>query len=160
MGAGKSTVAKVLSSKTGMQVIEMDQAISDHEGMSIPQIFKEKGESYFRQLETDMIKSFGSNTGFIVSCGGGVPLREINVEYMKKAGTTFLLTAEPETILERVKDDTNRPLLNGHMNVEYISDLMEQRRPKYEACADFAVSTDGKTAEVIADEILGDMKIS
>jgi shikimate kinase len=73
---------------------------------------------------------------------------------MKKNGRVVLLTAKPETILERVKDSDERPILNNHMNVEFISDLMEKRRERYLAVADVIVETDGKTVTQITDEII------
>lgn len=81
-------------------------------------------------------------------------MRERNVKEMKKNGRVVLLTAKPETILERVKDDHNRPLLEGKKNVEYIAELMEKRREKYQAAADLIVETDGRTAEEICGEII------
>ena len=76
------------------------------------------------------------------------------VENMKKSGKIVFLTARPETILERVKNGKDRPLLNGHMNVEYISEMMEKRRVFYEGAADFRVSTDDKTVGEICTEII------
>ena len=81
-------------------------------------------------------------------------MKEENVRLMKESGKIVLLTAEPGTIYERVKDSTERPVLNGNMNVGYIEELMEKRRPKYEAAADVKVATDGNTAEEICGEIL------
>ena len=81
-------------------------------------------------------------------------MKEENVRLMKECGKIVLLTAEPETIYERVKDSTERPVLNGNMNVGYIESLMEKRRPKYEAAADVTIATDGKTSEEICGEIL------
>jgi len=86
--------------------------------------------------------------------GGGAVLREENRRMMKESGAIVWLTAEPETILERVKHSTDRPVLNGHMNVEYITGLMEKRRGCYEAAADFVVSTDVKSRDEICAEIL------
>ena len=100
-------------------------------------------------------KSTVSDYLSIVSCGGGVAMREINVREMKKNGRVVLLTASPETILERVKDSDERPLLRGRKNTEYISELMEIRRPKYRAAADIIVDTDHKNVEEIAEEIVG-----
>lgn len=154
MGTGKSTVAKALKEQTGAEIIEMDQLIAQRENQSIPQIFEEKGEAYFRNLETELLTELQSGEKNIVSCGGGVPMREKNVLEMKKSGTVVLLTALPETILERVKDDQDRPLLQNRKSVEGIRELMEQRREKYEAAADVMVATDGKSAETIAREIL------
>lgn len=154
MGCGKSTNAACLAEMTGARQVEMDQMIVKNEGMAIADIFKEKGEAYFRELETDLIKSFVGVEPAVISCGGGAVLKEENVRLMKESGKIVLLTAEPETIYERVKDSTERPVLNGNMNVSYIKDLMEKRRPKYEAAADVRVATDGKTSEEICEEIL------
>ena len=81
-------------------------------------------------------------------------MRERNVAEMKKNGKVVLLKADPQTILDRVKDSDERPLLNGHKNVEYIADLMEARRAKYEAAADIVVQTDGKSALEICEEMI------
>ena len=154
MGTGKSTVAKALKEQTGAEIIEMDQLIAQRENQSIPQIFEEKGEAYFRNLETELLTELQSGEKNIVSCGGGVPMREKNVLEMKKSGRVVLLTALPETVLERVKENQDRPLLQNRKSVEGIRELMEQRREKYEAAADVMVATDGKSAETIAREIL------
>ena len=154
MGCGKSTNAACLAEMTGAKQVEMDQMIVENEGMAIADIFKEKGEPYFRELETNLIKSFAGVEPAVISCGGGAVLKDENVRFMKKCWKIVLLTAEPGTIYNRVKDSTDRPVLNGNMNVSYIEDLMEKRRPKYEAAADVKVATDGKTAEEICREIL------
>ena len=154
MGCGKSTNAACLAEMTGAKQLEMDQMIVENEGMAIADIFKEKGEPYFRELETNLIRSFAGQEPAVISCGGGAVLKEENVRLMKECGKIVLLTATPETIYARVKDSTERPVLNGNMNLAYIEDLMEKRRPKYEAAADVAVVTDGKTAEEICGEIL------
>lgn len=154
MGCGKSTVSAVLHKQYGMEVMEMDQIIVDREGMSIPDIFATYGESYFREIETKLLMEMESKMNVVVSCGGGVPMRERNVEEMRKNGKIVLLTARPETILERVKDNHDRPLLENNMTVEYIAELMEKRREKYEAAADLIVETDGKNAREICREIV------
>ena len=154
MGSGKSTVSTYLSKILASPQVEMDQQIVEQQGMSINQIFEEYGEPYFRNLETNLLIALQKKTNQIVSCGGGVAMREENVEAMKKSGKVVLLTASPEVILERVKDNDDRPLLRGNMNVEYISNLMEVRRPKYEAAADIVICTDGKSVEEIAEEIV------
>ena len=153
MGSGKSTVASYLCQNKGMGVIEMDQLIVEREGMSISDIFAKHGEPYFRDLETNLLIEIQSEQNKVVSCGGGVVLREQNVEEMKKRGVIVLLTASPETILERVKDDDNRPLLRGNKNVPFIRDMMEKRRAKYESAADVVIHTDDKSMKQICDEI-------
>lgn len=81
-------------------------------------------------------------------------MREENADHMKKNGRVVLLTAEPETIYERVKSSKERPILNNHMNVEYINSLMEKRQARYEAAADITIATDQKTTDQICDEII------
>lgn len=155
MGCGKSTNAVQLARMTGVRQMEMDQEIVKSQGMEIADIFAAHGEAYFRDLETELLRDLGSREPMVVSCGGGAVLREENVALMKAAGTIVLLSARPETIFERVRYSTERPVLNGHMNLEYIRELMEKRRPRYEAAADMTVATDGRTAEEICMEILG-----
>ncbi len=157
MGAGKSTVAGYLEKTYSMDVVEMDQIIAQREGMSISDIFKIHGEEYFRDLETSLLIEMQSRSNVVISCGGGVPMRERNIKEMKKNGRVVLLTAKPETILERVRDDHNRPLLEGNKTVDYIAELMEKRREKYEAAADITVETDGRTAGEICEEIVDKM---
>lgn len=154
MGCGKSTCAACLSRMTGAEQMEMDREIVRRQGMEIAEIFRTHGEVFFRNLETDLIKEIGNMEPMVVSCGGGAVLREENVALMKAAGQIVLLTAEPETIFDRVKESTDRPVLNGNMNLSYIKELMEARRPRYEAAADRTVATDGRTAEEICREIL------
>ena len=137
-----------------MDVVEMDQVIAEQQGMSISEIFETYGEEYFRNLETQLLIDMQSKQNVIISCGGGVAMRERNVAEMKKNGKVVLLKADPQTILDRVKDSDERPLLNGHKNVEYIADLMEARRAKYEAAADIVVQTDGKSALEICEEMI------
>lgn len=158
MGCGKSTCAACLCRMTGAEQIEMDQEIVKRQGMEITEIFRVHGEEYFRDLETDLIKEIGNMEPMVVSCGGGTVLREENVALMKAAGRIVLLTAEPETVFDRVKGSADRPVLNGNMNLSYIKELMEARRPRYEAAADAAVATDGRTAEEICEEILEQRK--
>ena len=126
MGSGKSTIASYLAENYGMEIIDMDQLIVEREGMAIPDIFAQKGELYFRDVETNLLIQMQGEQNKVVSCGGGVVLRDENVQEMKKSGQVVLLNAKPETILERVKDDDNRPLLRGNKNVQFIRDMMEK----------------------------------
>ena len=153
MGVGKSTIARLLSDKLGMELVEMDETIEAEQGMSIPEIFETKGEDAFRDIESALVERISHHKNAIVSCGGGAVLREKNVASMKKNGKIIFLTATPETIFERVRDTTNRPLLAGNMNVEYIAKLMERRRTLYEEAADVIISTDAKSTEMILNEI-------
>ena len=154
MGAGKSTICDYLKNALAMDVVEMDQCIVERQGMSISDIFETYGEEYFRELETNLLIEMQSRSNVVVSCGGGVPMRERNVAEMKKNGRVVLLTAKPETILERVKDNHDRPLLENNKNVSFIADLLEKRRAKYEAAADIVIQTDGKSELEICEELI------
>lgn len=154
MGAGKSTVAHALQNTYGMHLVEMDEQIEAQEQMRISEIFAEKGEAYFRNLETALLESLESQENTVVSCGGGVAMRECNVAAMKKSGAVVYLSARPETVYDRVKDCHDRPLLEGNMNVAYIDKLLQQRLPRYLAAADSVVETDGKDAQEICREII------
>ena len=154
MGAGKSTISDYLSTMFAMKIVEMDQVIAEREQMSIPDIFATYGEEYFRDLETGLLVEMQSRKNTVISCGGGAALRERNVTEMKKNGRVVLLTASPETIFDRVKDSDDRPVLNGRKNVKGISELMEQRRAKYEAAADIVINTDNKTARQVCEELV------
>lgn len=154
MGAGKSTVSAKLSELLAMEIMEMDAYIQKKEGMSIKDIFATNGEEYFRNCESNTLIELRERKRMVVSCGGGVPLREKNVELMKTSGYVVWLTATPEAIYERVKDSTERPLLNGNMNVPFIQNLMESRREKYERAADIVIDTTGKEIESICEELL------
>ena len=158
MGAGKSTIAKELQSMLDMHLVEMDERIVKEQGMSINDIFANYGEEHFRDIESQLVLAIGKEGNTIVSCGGGVVLRPHNIENMKKSGRIIFLAATPETIYERVKNSTDRPILNGHMNVEYIGELMEKRRGFYEAAADIRVDVDGKTVSQVCDEIVKKVK--
>ena len=154
MGAGKTTVSRELSKMTGRREIDMDAYIVDREGMAIKDIFDKYGEEYFRKKETESLLEIMDMDELIVSCGGGVVVKDENVEHMKNRGVIVLLTATPQTILERVKNSTDRPILNGNMNIEFITELMNKRKDRYLSVADVIVETDDKSVFDICTEIM------
>ena len=158
MGAGKTTMSDYFSTMFAMDSVEMDQVIARREGMTIPDIFEVHGEEYFRNCETDLLIEMQSRKNTVISCGGGVPMRDRNVAEMKKNGRVILLTATPETILERVKDDHSRPLLENNKNIPFIQSLMDKRRDKYEAAADIIIPTDGRSIQDIGEEIISRLR--
>ena len=90
----------------------------------------------------------------LISCGGGAALRACNVAEMKKNGRVVLLSASPEVILDHVKDSDDRPVLKGRKSIEGITELMEQRRERYEAAADIVIQTDHKSVQEICEELI------
>lgn len=142
MGTGKTTISKALSRITGFQEVDIDAYIVEKQGKSISEIFADEGEEYFRNLETEALKAVSAESGQIISCGGGAVLKDKNVEILKEKGVIVLLTATPETIFDRVKDHTHRPILNNDMSLEHVKELMAEREPRYQAVADVKVSVD------------------
>ena len=154
MGAGKTTVGKELA-KNGFELIDTDAYIEQCEKMSISKIFAEKGEAYFRQAETRALKTLLSQEKqFVISCGGGMPLREENRNLLKKLGMVVYLRIRPETVLTRLKGDTTRPLLQGDDSGERVRTLMAQRENCYTSSADVVLDVDQKTPGELAGQIL------
>lgn len=158
MGTGKSSAAGYLGEKYAMDVAEMDEMIEKKENKSISDIFAEHGEEYFRRLETQLLLELQSKKNLIVSCGGGAALREENVEAMKRGGHIVWLTARPETVYERVKENEDRPLLKDHNSIEYLAAMMERRRTRYEKAADFVIVTDEKSIPQICEELMDKLR--
>lgn len=155
MGCGKSTVGIKLSYHLRRALEDTDKLIEKEEGRTISEIFKTDGETYFRSLETECLKKLIQTTdGKIISVGGGLPIREENHALLKELGTVIYLRATPETIYERVKHDTTRPLLQGDNPQEKIRTLLQERTPIYEQAADFVIDVDNKDFEAILDEIV------
>ena len=153
MGTGKSAAAAYLMRQYGLPRVEMDREIEADCGMSVAEIFADQGEEAFRQRETLLLRKITEKEEVVVSCGGGVPLRKVNVDLMHASGTVILLTASPETILKRVEHSNDRPILNGRKNAEGIRQLMEQRQKDYAEAADYVISTDGKRVADVGEEI-------
>ena len=154
MVTGKSAISRRLNKLIHMKEVDTDALIAEREGMSISDIFARKGEEAFRNMETELLKELKNEKNLIISCGGGMALRDENAAIMKEVGTVVWLKATPQTILKRVKHDDNRPLLRGNKNVEFIGNLLAQRSPKYEAAAHFSVITDNRTIQSISEEII------
>ncbi len=137
MGCGKSTVGKVAAGSLGAQFIDLDEYIEQQEDMSIPVIFSQKGEQYFRDCETKAIKQFGEKPS-VVATGGGAMLREENAEAAQKAGVVIFIDTEFETCYERIKDDPHRPIAYNSTK-EQLKERFDQRRPLYQAHSQFTI---------------------
>lgn len=156
MGSGKSTVSELLSEKLMLELIDTDEVIEDTEGRTINEIFETEGEASFREMETDLLEAIDSDhwREFVISLGGGMPVKEENRELLRKIGKVVYLRAKPETIFERVKDDDKRPLLKTEDPLAKIEELLEKRASFYEDVADVIIDTDGKAPLEITKEII------
>jgi shikimate kinase len=154
-GTGKSTVAKILGHRLERTIMSTDTEIVKKAGQSIPQIVEQFGWDHFRDLETQMCRKLEDQTDLIIDTGGGLILKEENVNILKANGTIFWLTAEVSTIVKRISGDTQRPSLSGNKTfVEEIEDILKERTPKYQTAADHVIPTDRTTPHQIADAIL------
>ena len=153
MGTGKTTVSRSLSELLGYEEIDTDAWIERQQNMSIAEIFENSGEQAFRDMETELLRGLGKERHKIISCGGGMALRQENVKLMQEHGVVTLLTAEPETILVRVQGSDERPILKWNMNVSYIRELLAKRISYYQAAGEVVVATDLQSPQEIAEEI-------
>jgi shikimate kinase len=140
MGTGKTTVATKLALRLGMKYVSTDDLIVKKEKRTINEIFTESGESYFRDVESAVIREVSDMENVVVDTGGGVVLREENIANLKTRATVICLTADEDTILERTKKYKHRPLLNVSDPKRRIQELIEKRAPLY-AKADYTVDT-------------------
>src|SRR5512146_1194982 len=152
MGAGKSTVGRILAQRLGAEFVDVDETIEAAAGESIKEIFAARGEEAFRKLETEAIRDAVSVPGRVVAAGGGAFVVEANRRLLKRYAPVFFHDVSMETVLERLSADRSRPLFPGRKDEEKLRDMMEIRRPAYQE-ADFTVSTDGRSAPEIADRI-------
>lgn len=151
-GSGKSTIAKELSIKTGLDLIDLDLLIEKNENEKITEIFKNFGEQYFRNLETNYIKSLINKNNFILSTGGGTVIKEENIVLLKSIGKVFYLDVTPDIIYERIKGDKSRPLLNCENPAEKLNFLYNSRINSYKK-ADYIINAN-KSTDKITDEII------
>lgn len=158
MGSGKTSVGLKLSYRLRIPVEDTDKLIERREGCSVSEIFQNRGEVYFRQLETELLRKLTKVKAVkIYSVGGGTPVRPENRELLKKLGRVVYLRLRPETVYERLKGDTTRPLLQCENSLEKIKELMQDRKTAYEEAADMILDVDAMTLEQIQDSIM--MKI-
>jgi shikimate kinase len=154
-GTGKSTVAKILSEYLRWPVFNMDQAIVAEAGMSIPQIVANYGWEFFRDLEAKITKKASKQDRTIIDAGGGVVIRPENIEHLRNNGIVIWLKANPETIVARIREDTNRPSLTGGKTfLEEVEEVLTERIPKYRSAAHLEIDTEGLLPQEVAEEIL------
>lgn len=154
MGCGKTTVGIRLSYHMRMAFLDTDKLIEKTQEREISDIFAKEGEAYFRELETRTIAGMvGKESGKIISTGGGLPVKDENRPLLKKLGTVIYLKLKPETVYERVKDDTKRPLLQCDDPLEKIRTLMAEREAAYSDAADVIIEVDDKDFDAIIKEI-------
>lgn len=154
MGSGKTTVSRMLGKMLNAPVTDLDDEIVRRTGMTIPDIFAQNGEEYFRQLEHDTLADIIKSDQGILATGGGTPMRPDNLTILKDTSTpVVLLKASATETLRRIGGDSGRPLAKS-LDEKGIADLQAQRQVNYDACADLTIKTDGLSPAAIAEEIV------
>jgi len=153
MGTGKTSVGKALALKLGYLFADIDSDIVKQENRTINEIFSENGEEYFREIEKGALQRILKGSLLVVSTGGGAVIAEANRQLMRRSGIVVNLTASPDSILQRLSDETERPLLREEEKMEKIMQLLQQRELFY-ADADMRIDTTGKSIEDVVQEIV------
>ena len=153
MACGKTFTSRELSKRLGRERVSTDELIEQREGRSIPDIFAQSGEPYFRRVEREVVMEIAARHGLIIDCGGGVAVNEENLNALKKNGVSFYLYASPEAVYRRTKGKTDRPLLNVSDPLSKIQELLAKRDPHYRK-ADFLVDSNEDNIGKVVDDIL------
>lgn len=154
MGTGKTTVGKQLAAKLQREFIDIDQLLEERLGVSIAEFFARQGEKAFRKLEKEAISTAARRKNLVIATGGGAVLDRDNVVALQENGLLILLTAEPETIAQRLAGDKSRPILGREGSIGKISELLALRDWAYRRAAEITVATDGLDAAEVALKIL------
>lgn len=161
MGCGKTTIGKELHRETNLRFTDTDQLIERHAGMSIPQIFKTRGESHFRELETCILRQMqaSSRQSRIISTGGGVTIKPENRELLKKLGFVVWLHTDVDTLYQRISRCTNRPLLQDPDPKGILERLQKERHAFYQETAHLTIDTANLHIHEIAFGILESARV-
>jgi shikimate kinase len=152
MGVGKTSVGTRLARDLGFTFVDIDELIEADQKITITEIFSSFGEPYFRDVETRVILKVLDGESQVVSTGGGAVIREENREAFRKRGITVCLTARPEVIYERIRQETHRPLLQVPDPLGRIREMLSGRETFYRK-ADFVIDTSDQTVDDVINEI-------
>jgi shikimate kinase len=153
MGAGKTTIGRLLADKIGFKLVDTDRLVQDRAGRTISELWRTEGEQAFRDREHQVILEVTSKEGVVIATGGGAPCFERNSELLRKAGAVVHLDASIETVKARTGKAGHRPLI-AQGSDEQLTQLHAERRVKYEQLADITISVSDVTPQQAVDLIL------
>ena len=155
MGAGKTSVGVSVAARSGRRHVDLDRAVMQLAGRSIGVLFREGGETAFREVEQEALAlQLSAGDPIVLSTGGGVLVREANRLALARSATVIWLRATPETLAARVGDPAGRPLLADGEPLEVLKRLAVERGPTYESAADVVLDTDGLTVAEVGSLVL------
>ena len=159
MGTGKSSLGRLLAKKTGKRFLDTDQLIVQKEGKEISVIFQEKGEEYFRGVESSVLQGLHLSTGRVIATGGGIVTIPANTAILKELGFVVWLQAAEQEIFKRVSRNSKRPLLKTENPRKTISDLLAKRSPLYGSACHFSIDTTLLTHKQAAEAIISEANL-
>ncbi|ASP37466.1 shikimate kinase I [Bacterioplanes sanyensis] len=159
MGAGKSTIGRLLSAELGLTFFDSDKVIEERCGANIPWIFDVEGEAGFREREQQTIDELTQRSGVVLATGGGVIMREENRRHLSARGTVVYLRTTVAQQLARTAKDKNRPLLQADNPGQILQDLFSVRDPLYKEVADLIIETDKRNPRWVVQELKKRLKV-
>jgi len=160
MGAGKSTVGKLLAKKLGRRFLDADHVIEDRCGVKIPVIFEMEGEDGFRKREAQAIKDITAEHELILATGGGAVLRPENRQFLSERGTVIYLHANPIELWHRTKGGEGRPLLKNGDAKKILENLYAIRDPLYREIADYVIETGKPSVNQMVNTLIMQLELS
>jgi shikimate kinase len=154
MGAGKSTIGRMLAKELGYRFLDSDRIIEERCGANIPWIFDVEGESGFRERETAMLKELSEEPGTVLATGGGAVMRSENHALLKSDAMVVYLRASIDQQIERTRKDRNRPLLQNDNPEAVLRKLFALRDPIYTELADIVMHTDRKSPRLVVRQLV------
>ena len=159
MGSGKSSVGRLVAEQLRFHFVDTDELAETRAGKSINDIFAESGEPAFRELERGIVRELASSTRTVISTGGGLPVNPENLISLKKHALVVCLWASPEKSWERLRNQSNRPLLKGTDPLGKIRSLLEMREKFYKQ-ADVLLNTEWRSVREVAQQVIHHFKVA
>jgi len=154
MGSGKTTVGRILAKKLGYEFFDTDKYIEKKEGMTITEIFAQKGEPWFRNLELQVAREISESENKVIGTGGGMVKNDEIMRLLKAGGIVVYLKASAGKIAYNLRNDNSRPLLAGEDKFAKIKSLLAQREHLYIKAADITINTDRRVPKKVALDII------
>ncbi len=158
MGSGKSTVGRMLARRLRFQFLDTDRLLEERSSMTIKDMFAQYGEAYFRERETATLESLSGIRRHVLATGGGIVTQPRNHPLLRALGWVVQLSADPDELYARVAKSTDRPLLQTENPLERVRTMVEERRPLYNAAAQFTVNSTGLAREQVVELILAEAR--